>query len=106
MKLHIEGSLTIPPTGLTKIRAGAGSGGGGGLFVLMRSAANAQAHAENPAASRKICPRRTNIRTETRNIPLFSLKCLYPGSGRKIPAIRYGAGADHDGFYPMVETEY
>ena len=32
-------------------------------------------------------------------MPLFSLKCLDPGSGRKIPAIRHAGGA-----YPLFFT--
>ena len=36
--------------------------------------------------------------------PLFSLECLDPGSGRKIPAIWHGTGAYTGVFIP--ETEY
>ena len=33
-------------------------------------------------------------------LPLVSLKCLDPGSGRKIPAIWHGAGANLSVFIP------
>ena len=44
--------------------------------------------------------RHPNLSPATQNNPLFSLKCLHPGSGRKIPAIWHGAGVNPGVFIP------
>ena len=56
-----------------------------GVLFVLRSHKSSHTHA-NPAHDTKC--------------PLLSLKCLDPGSGRKISAIWLGAGANLDVFIP------
>ena len=59
-----------------------------------------QRDARGEQQQRLLRPLLTTLISEQRHkMSLFSLKCLDPGSGRKIPAIWHGAGAN-PGVYP------
>ena len=64
-----------------------------------RPSNTALAHKNRTSNSRQTTLRR-NLKPHDTKLPLFSLKCLDTGSGWKIPAIWYGAGANPVVFIP------